>query len=459
MEPIMIHFKKHFLLVGSLALLVAAAAGWRAISGGRDMTTASNPSVQNSPKASFVKSRLEKQISLIESRLQKSKTDPSLYAELAEVCMRKARLLHDGASYLRAERACQRALEMDPRNYGSIRLLPWVYNGQHRFEEAVTAAQRASELEPKDPWNLGNLGDALIETGEYEKAAQTIQQMVDLRPDFASYSRAAYIRELFGDPEGAIQIMGMAVRAASSRDPEQNAWSHVQLGNLYFNMGHFQVALLHFQRALGFLPEYPSAYVGVARIQTAEKQFHQAISTYQKSIAILPTYDAVVGLGDLYIREGLPAEAAKVFELLSVIEQHNRTHNIQPETYMSLFYADHDLRLPDALEMAKKKLTHSKDIRTWDALAWSLFKAGCYQEARSAMRQAMRLGTRDALFYYHSGMIEARLGNLKRASESLQTALKINPEFHPIHAGQARVELKELEAKVALANTKKSREG
>jgi tetratricopeptide (TPR) repeat protein len=249
------------------------------------------------------------------------------------------------------------------------------------------------------------------------------------------------------------------VRAANSRDPEQNAWSRVQLGNLYFNSGHYREAKFQFQRATDFLPEYASAYTGLAKVQTAEQQFEMAILSFQKSIAIVPTYDAVVGLGDLYLCEGQEAKAAKTFELLSVIEQHDRSHNIQPESYMALFYADHDVKMKEALEIVEKQAARRKDIRTWDALAWTLYKSGRYLEARAASKQAMRLGTRDALLYYHSGMIEERLGDFNRATGALEEALRINPDFHPLHAGRARIEIKEMTARATLSHAKPSREG
>jgi tetratricopeptide (TPR) repeat protein len=197
----------------------------------------------------------------------------------------------------------------------------------------------------------------------------------------------------------------------------------------------------------------------LAKVQTAEQQFEKAISSYEKSIAIVPTYDAVVGLGDLYLCQGQETKAAKTFELLSVIEQHDRSHNIQSESYMVLFYADHDVKLKEALEMVEKQAARRKDIRTWDALAWTLYKSGRYLEARAACKQAMRLGTRDALLYYHLGMIEERLGELNRATGALQEALRINPDFHPLHAEQARNEIKELTARATLSRGKSSREG
>ena len=176
--------------------------------------------------------------------------------------MEKARETGDGAFYGRAEAACQKALELAPNNYAALRLVSWVYSGQHRFREALAAARRALERDSRDPLNYGTLGDALLELGEYREGAEAIQKMVDLRPDVSSYTRAAYVRELFGDLPGAIEIMSMAVRAASSRDHEQNAWCRVQLGNLLFQAGRLADAEAQYQAALQIFPELPLCLYG-----------------------------------------------------------------------------------------------------------------------------------------------------------------------------------------------------
>jgi Tfp pilus assembly protein PilF len=58
--------------------------------------------------------------------------------------------------------------------------------------------------------------------------------------------------------------------------------------------------------------------------------------------------------------------------------------------------------------------------------------------------QALALGTRDALLYYHAGMIAAHQGQRARARQLLGDALAINPGFDPLQAAVARQTLAEL---------------
>src|SRR5438093_384758 len=82
-----------------------------------------------------------------------------------------------------------------------------------------------------------------------DDAVLTIQQMVDDRPDLASYSRAAYLRELHGDVPGAIDAMNRAL-AAGGATPEKTAWCAVQLGHLRFGAGDLAGADAEYRRAL-----------------------------------------------------------------------------------------------------------------------------------------------------------------------------------------------------------------
>jgi hypothetical protein len=57
------------------------------------------------------------------------------------------------------------------------------------------------------------------------------------------------------------------------------------------------------------------------------------------------------------------------------------------------------------------------------------------------MAGALRMGTRDALLLFHSGMIERAVGNDAAAARHLEGALEIHPGFHPRHPATARAVL------------------
>jgi hypothetical protein len=54
------------------------------------------------------------------------------------------------------------------------------------------------------------------------------------------------------------------------------------------------------------------------------------------------------------------------------------------------------------------------------------------------MARALALGTRDAMLFYHAAMIDRALGDTASARARLETALAINPYWHPTQPAEAR---------------------
>jgi hypothetical protein len=68
-------------------------------------------------------------------------------------------------------------------------------------------------------------------------------------------------------------------------------------------------------------------------------------------------------------------------------------------------------------------------VHVADALAWALYANGLDEEAVARSRDALRLGTRNALFLFHAGMIRLSLGEGDAARTLLRRAYDVNPWF------------------------------
>jgi tetratricopeptide (TPR) repeat protein len=121
-------------------------------------------------------------------------------------------------------------------------------------------------------------------------------------------------------------------------------------------------------------------------------------------------------------------------------ELNKQTYNRE----LALFYADHEIKLHESLELARRELEVRRDVYTQDVLAWSLYKNGKLKEASATMDKALSAGTRDAILYFHAGLIHRDLGDVDPAREYFDCALAINPNFHIFYADAARRALKEM---------------
>ncbi len=105
---------------------------------------------------------------------------------------------------------------------------------------------------------------------------------------------------------------------------------------------------------------------------------------------------------------------------------------------LALFWADHDMKLSEALAIARRARASRADIYTCDALAWVLFKKGSLEEAKSAIDEATRLNTRDARINYHAALIYNALGQRRAAANYLKRARAADSSLDVLLSDTAR---------------------
>jgi len=88
--------------------------------------------------------------------------------------------------------------------------------------------------------------------------------------------------------------------------------------------------------------------------------------------------------------------------------------------------------------LARRARSERPSIDGDDALAWALARAGRCREARQYSRHALRLGTLDALKFFHRAEIERCLGYVAASRRWARRALSLNPHFSVLWASAAR---------------------
>jgi tetratricopeptide (TPR) repeat protein len=395
----------------------------------------------------------DRTIQFYQRLLQRQPRDATTYYRLGDAYIQKARETGDITYVDLAEQALRKCLEIAPDHSGAARHLAYALYSRHAFEDAAAQAAKAIALNPLDSHAYGILGDAHLEVGRYDPARQAYQRMMQLRDDLYAYSRLSGLKSLQGDPQGAIADLERAIQSgqAEGRPPESIAWVLWQLGNEYAAVGKLSEAEAKYLQALDVLPQYYRALAGLAHVRAAQQRYAEAIGLYQQALAIIPLPDYAAALGDVYAKAGQPEAARKYYDLVEYIGYLSTLNKALYNRELAYFYADHDLKLPEALDLARRELEVRKDIYAYDVLAWALYKNDRPQEALPAMTEALKLGTQDARLFFHAGMIYHRLGDAIKAQEYLRRALTTNPHFHVLHASVAERTLGEIEARVRAA--------
>jgi tetratricopeptide (TPR) repeat protein len=354
---------------------------------------------------------------LMFSALVKAKPENLHYQNLlAGAYIQKVRESMDYSYLDRASQLLNDVIGQDSRNYEAMRLRTEVALERHDFKLAVEYSQVLTEQAPYDSWNWGTLGDAWIEIGDYDKAAEAYQKMVNLHPDLASYNRAAYFRFINNDVENAVKIMKLAISAGSPM-AENTAWCEVELGKMYFKTNDLKNAQASFEQALRYFPSYHTALAGLAQVKAAEKDWKGAIASMRLAQQSTPMPDYAAALYDYYTAAGQTEEAQQQKEMIFIIDRLGQAGNEKANRNLAIIYADHDWNVARSLELAKAELDVRGDVYTYDALAWALYRNGKFPEADDAMTRAMRFKTPEPNFYRHASLIAKALGRENEATE------------------------------------------
>jgi tetratricopeptide (TPR) repeat protein len=376
---------------------------------------------------------LDRTIAALQSRLRGDGDDWRSFADLGVAYLQKGRMTADPGWYTKAEGVLVRSLSLNSRGNPRATLGMGVLSlARHDFNQALAWGRRARALDPYDSSALGVIGDALLELGRYKEAIQAFQTMVDLRPDVGSYARVSYVRELHGDVEGAIQAMTQALDAAGG-SPEDAAWVAYQLGDLYLGSGRVDAAEREYRRGAHLAPGHVLPRAGLGKVAASRGRLDEAIEILSGVVDRYAAPEFVILLGDLHAAAGRHADADEQYDLVRAMQRLYRANGVNADLEMAIFDADHRIDLKGALEKARTEYRRRPSIHAADVLAWTLSTVGRHGEAARYAEAALRLGTRNALFHFHAGMIAFRLGRRAQAEEHLSTALQINPDFSFVH--------------------------
>ncbi len=363
--------------------------------------------------------------------------DGALLTQLGFVYQLRWRETAD-ASYLpRSEVALRRALEVGADDANAVLGLGSLALIQHEFRKALTYGRRAQRLLPGSSRPYGVIGDALVELGRYDEAFAAFERMVSLRPSLASYARVAYARELTGDRSGAIEVMQLALDAAAGQ-PEPTAFVHVELAKLELGLGRLGVARQHALAASRAIPGYPSARLELARIEAARGRVDVALALARRASDAIPTAQAVSLLAELLDRTRRAAEARRQRSTVAVIDRLLEANGVKVDLESAVYRADNSIRPLETIELARRARADRPSIYGDDALAWALARAGRCTEALPLAERALRLGTKDALLYFHRGYAEGCAGNEVAMRDWYGKALALNPHFSIRWASAAR---------------------
>lgn len=206
----------------------------------------------------------------------------------------------DLEKYEEAEVVLREALTIN-ESYGPAQLLlASVLNSQHRFDEARQLARSIHREDPNEVSALALIGDASLELGDLDDAAEHYEELVALERSAPTVSRLARLASMRGDSEAAVEFAEEALDASTglALRPHQAAFYWFQLGHFRFEAGDFEGAVSDLEAALTIAPDHPGA----------NEEYVFALAAVGRTDEALEAYEALIEAGGASDVRGLDGE-------------------------------------------------------------------------------------------------------------------------------------------------------
>jgi tetratricopeptide (TPR) repeat protein len=367
--------------------------------------------------------------------------------QLAALYLQRARETGEDQNYNQAEAFARRSLALRiNRNGPTLVTLAAALVAQHRFAEAEQVAKDLVAFDSSIPQYRAQLGEIQMELGHYSDAAASFDSLYNVRTHLSIAPRLARWAEINGYTAYARKLLADALASANTRRDlpiEQVAWFHLRLGDIDMRNGRMRSARRLLEEGLAIAPNDYRLLDAMSHLEAVEGNPKKAIEYGERGMAVKLDPATLGTIGDAYaaIRDSARAEEYYRTMEVAVAGQPGAYHRA-----WSLFLLDHNRRVDEVLANVQREIETRKDIYGYDLLAWALHKEHRDLEARAAMTDARRLGTSDAMLFFHEGMIDRALGQNRRARYFLARALDTNPQFHPAQPAEARAVLDSIDS-------------
>ncbi|MBS1715870.1 MAG: tetratricopeptide repeat protein [Armatimonadetes bacterium] len=349
------------------------------------------------------------------------------YNDLGQALMQRAREHSALDDYAGALAAFENAVALEPKDPVSLHNLAWCWTMFHSFDKARDLADKALAQNPIDPFAYGVKFDSEMELGRYKEAGASAQKMLDLRPDLASYSRAAQYRWSLGDAKGAVLLMEKAADAGAPFG-ENTLWCMTQVGDLAFKTGNVAAAGRAYQRALDRDPQYRHALFGMGRVRFSQRKDDEGMDFFAKALDQKCPALYRIEYASLLAKAGRRDEAAKQHQMVDDIIKEHLSYGIHgDEVVQAENWLAQGIKLKEALELMTSEAKEHTNWQTYSALAWAQLANGRSSDAAATIRKGLASGVQEPVLWARAGRIAEAAGQVDEGRTRLAAAENLSP--------------------------------
>ena len=329
-----------------------------------------------------------------------------------------------------SERALARALAARPNDATATLGLGSLALTRHEFRRALELGREARRLAPSSARPLGVIGDALVELGRYPEAFARVRAHDRRSSRTSPRTRGS---PTHGSSPATRRARSRPCGSRSTRPagvPEPTAWAHVELAKLELGAGPLGEPSGTLRAALTLLPGYVFALEQLARVEaakassTARSRSRAARRRTRPAAAVRRPARRPARARRRPARGAPPERDGRGDRAAAGVNGHPRRPRVRGVPRRPRHPAGGDGRAraprraptgrPSTATTRSAGRSHGRDAAS-EALPW--------------LGRSLRLGTQDALLFFHRGYAEGCAGNRAAMRDWYGKALALNPQL------------------------------
>ncbi|GEM_PF-335946 len=362
--------------------------------------------------------RLEEAIAQHRQALSFAPEDISIHNNLG-VC------LYEQGQLGEAERCFQTALDLNPTHGQAYNNLANIFSAQGQLSQAIEYYQNALLFDPHlIPAYLG-LSDALQRNGQSQEAISILQQGQQLQPNAVQI--ILHLVKLWsqqGQLDEAIAVLKNAIE--HQPQPDLYWW----LGNIYYQVGDLDQAIVHYQQVLIMQFEHADAHHNLGVLLQQKGQLNIAKTHLEQSVQMRPNFaEAHHSLGNLLqIQNDLQGAESHYQQALQLTPQFAEVYNSLGSLYKT------QSQLPKALQCFEQALSLNPNLANAHNNVAAIFQEqGQFAKAIQHYQQALSTRPQDADIYNNLSSVYRLQGDLTQALAYCEKAINLNPQATHFH--------------------------
>jgi tetratricopeptide (TPR) repeat protein len=374
-----------------------------------------------------------------------------------------------------AEETLRAALADAPRDLGVRKELVQVLVRERQLpEQAVDLMEQAARTQPNDPAVHELLARTYLETGNYDAARATADELKIMRAgsaigsylaalaaagqnqtdvaerefdhaltldpsNFEILSALATFERSRGRPDRAIA----AVSLQSRRDPRNPLVLNL-LGELHVAQGRSDLAREEFESSTKLAPQWWVPCHNLAQARATAGDPAGAVATYEAGLKLMPNEEQLaIGLGQLVEKQGQVDQAIARYD--QFLAGHPSAQLVTNNLAMLLITYRTDRVSLERARAITAGFVNSSDATFLDTIGWVHFKLAEYPQAFALLKQAADRRPKSGEIRYHLGLAELQTGHPNEAREDLERAVTGSASFSD--ADHARALLAQLKSR------------